>query len=163
MVVLSVLSLGAYIPIWFGLTWAELKHETGDTRMLPLAHALSIFVPVYGLWQAHRHFTLLDTLLRKVDPTRGVDPFSAAIGTGLWWLTFTHYSAEPIFLALDSIELVAGTAVVVYGQRALNAYWAARPGTPVEERMTDIDRLVLWLAILYAVLTVIGVLMAPAS
>jgi len=161
--VLSVLSLGAYIPIWFGLTWAELKREAGDERMLPIAHALSIFVPGYGLWQAHRHFALLDAHLRKVDATRGVDPFAAAIGTGIWWLTFTHYSTEPIFLALDTIELIAGTAVVVYGQRALNAYWRSRPGPPVEERITEVDWLVLGLAISYAVLTVIGVLMAPAS
>jgi hypothetical protein len=162
-VVLSVLSLGAYIPIWFGLTWAELKRETGDERMMPLAHALSIFVPGYGVWQAHRHFALLDTLLRKVDPGRGVDPFTAAIGTGIWWLTFTHYSTDPVFIALDAIELTAGTGVVVYGQRALNAYWRSRPGPLVEERVTEVDWLVLGLAISFALLTLIGMLMAPAS
>jgi hypothetical protein len=131
--------------------------------MLPIAHALSIFVPLYGLWQTHRHFALLDTHLRKVDPARGVDPFTAAIGIGIWWLTFTHYSTEPIFIALDTVELIAGTAVVLYGQRALNAYWRSRPGPPVEERITQVDWLVLGLAISYAALTVIGVLTAPAS
>jgi hypothetical protein len=64
---------------------AELKRETKDAGMSPLAHALSIFVPFYGLWQAYRHFTLLDTLRRKVDPEHGVDALTGAIGTGIWW------------------------------------------------------------------------------
>ena len=131
--------------------------------MSPLAHALSIFVPVFGLWQAYRHFTLLDTLRRKVDPEHGVDALTAAIGTGIWWLTFTHYSTDPIFVALDAIELAAGTALIVYGQHALNGYWRSRPGPAVEERMTELDWLALGVAVSYALLTFLGVLTAPAQ
>lgn len=171
---LTVLSLGAYIPIWYGLSWAELKRETGDggasplaretgdAGMQPLAHALSIFVPFYGIWQAYRHFALIDTLRRKVEEGRGVDALTGAIGTGIWWLTFTHFSTEPIFVALDTIELAAGTAVVVYGQHALNGYWRSRPGPPVTERMTELDWIALGIAVSYALLTLIGVLTAPA-
>ena len=169
---LTVFSLGAYIPIWFGLTWAELKRETEDAAstlargasepgMSPIAHALSIFVPVYGVWQAHRHFALLDAMRRKVDPAHGVDALTGAIGTGIWWLTFTHYSTEPVFLALDAIELAAGAAVVLYGQNALNGYWRSRPGAPVEERMTEIDWLALAAAASFALLTLVGALLAP--
>jgi hypothetical protein len=131
--------------------------------MSPFAHALSIFVPIYGVWQAYRHFALLNTLRRKVEPNKGVDALTGAIGTGIWWLTFTHYSTDPIFVALDTIELAAGTALVVYGQHALNAFWRARPGPPVEERVTELDRLALGIALSYAVLTLIGVLMAPGQ
>jgi hypothetical protein len=171
---LSVLSLGIYIPIWYGLTWAELKRETEQAAASPLArgtdggamwpvgHALSIFVPVYGIWQAYRHFGLLDTLRRKVDPARGVDALTGAIGTGIWWLTFTHYSTDPIFMALDAIELAAGTAVVVYGQHALNGYWRSHPGPAVEERITQIDWLALGVAATFALLTLVGALAAPA-
>ncbi len=171
---LTVLSLGAYVPIWYGLSWVELKRETddggtsplargtGDTGMQPLAHALSIFVPVYGLWQAYRHFAVLDALRRKVDPAHGVDALTGAIGTGIWWLTFTHYSSEPIFQALDAVELAAGTAVILYGQHALNAYWRSRPGAPVEERMTEVDWAALGIAASFALLTIVGGLLAPA-
>ncbi len=131
--------------------------------MSPLAHALSIFVPGYGLWQAYRHFGLLDSLRRKVDPERGVDALTGAIGAGIWWLTFTHYSTDPIFVALDAIELAAGTALIVYGQHALNGYWRSRPGPAVEERMTELDWLALGVAVSYALLTGLGVLTAPAQ
>jgi hypothetical protein len=130
--------------------------------MQPLPHALSIFVPVYGVWQAHRHFALLDTLRRKVDPAHGVDAVTGAIAAGIWWLTLTHYSTDPIFVALDAIELAAGTAMVVYGQHALNGYWRSRSGPPVVERITQLDWLALGVAVSYALLTVMGVLTAPA-
>jgi hypothetical protein len=161
--VLTVLSFGAYVAIWFGLSWVELKRATEDERMAPFAHALSIFVPIYGIWQAFRHFTLIDTVRRKVDPARGVDALTGALGTGIWWLTFTHYSTEPIFVALDAIELVAGAAVVMYGQHALNAFWRSRPGPPATEGMTQLDWLALGVAASYALYTLLGVLAGPAS
>jgi hypothetical protein len=129
--------------------------------MQPFAHALSIFVPVYGIWQAYRHFALIDALRRKVDPAHGVDALTGAIGTGIWWLTFTHYSTAPIFVALDAIELIAGAAVVVYGQHALNGYWRSRPGLPVEERITELDWIALGIAASFGLLTLVGALIAP--
>ena len=110
--------------------------------MQPLGHALSVFVPGYGYWQVYRHFALIASLLERLGASTKVDPFSATIGVVLWSLTFLHYSTEPIFVALDMIELLAATGVVVYGQRALNQYWRARPGPSVEERVLPMD----WIA-----------------
>lgn len=141
-----MLSLGIYLPLWLGFTWAELRRETGDQRMQPLGHALSIFVPGYGYWQVYRHFALVGSLLDRVGVKNRVDPFSATIGVVLWSLTFLHYSAEPIFVTLDMIELLAATGVVVYGQRALNEYWRARPGPEVQERVLSTD----WIAVALA-------------
>lgn len=141
-----MLSLGVYLPLWLGFTWAELRRETGDQRMQPLGHALSVFVPGYGFWQVYRHFALIGSVLDRVGVKNKVDPFSATIGVVLWSLTFLHYSSEPIFVALDMIELLAATAVVIYGQRALNEYWRARPGPAVEERVLSTD----WIAVALA-------------
>jgi hypothetical protein len=141
-----VLSLGIYLPLWLGFTWGELRRETGDGRMQPLGHALSVFVPGYGYWQVYRHFALIRSGLERVGIQGKVDPFSATIGVVLWSLTFLHYSSEPIFVALDMIELLAATAVVVYGQRALNEYWRARPGPEVTERVLTTD----WIAVALA-------------
>ena len=152
---LSALSLGVYIPIWFGLTGAELQRDDGDATKSPLAHALSVFVPLYNIWQAARHFSAIDAAIARSGASRRVDPTTAGLGLLIWWLTFTHYASDPIFLVLDAVELVAGTAVVVYGQRALNAAWEARGA---EERVLDTDWAALAIAVTYAALTVAGFL-----
>ena len=141
-----MLSLGIYLPLWLGFTWAELRREIGDQRMQPLGHALSVFIPGYGYWQVYRHFAVIGAALERVGVKKKVDPFSAALGVVVWSLTFLHYSSEPIFVALDMIELAAATGVVVYGQRALNDYWRARPGPEVEERVLSTD----WIAVALA-------------
>lgn len=146
---LTVLSLGIYLPLWLGFTWAELKRETGDERMQPLGHALSVFIPGYGAWQVYRHFAFINSGLERIGATTRVDPLSAAIGLVVWSLTFFHYSVEPIFVALDVVELLAATGVVIYGQRALNEYWRARPGPSVEQRVLSTDWFAVGLAAAY--------------
>ncbi len=155
---LSILSVGFYIPIWFALSWQELKRELADLGMQPAWHGASIFLPVYGFFQAHRHFRALDAALQRAGATRRVDAFAATVGVIIWWLTWTHYSSDPLFIALDAVELAAGTAVIVYGQRALNAYWLARPGPAVEERLVDWDWLALILAASYFSVALLSVL-----
>ena len=161
--VLTVLSLGIYLPLWLGLTWAELRRETGDQRMQPLPHALSVFIPGYGYWQVYRHFALIDSGLERLGAATRVDPFSATIGVVVWSLTFLHYSVEPIFVALDMVELIAAAAVVVYGQRALNEYWRARPGPSVEERVLSTDWIAVGLAGAYFFSWVLTYAAAPTN
>jgi hypothetical protein len=130
--------------------------------MQPLGHALSLLVPGYGYWQVYRHFALIGSGLGRLGAKTKVDPLSATIGVVLWSLTFLHYSAEPIFLALDTMELLAATAVVVYGQQALNEYWRSRPGSSVEERVLPTD----WIALAAAAAFFISwalTYVAPAS
>jgi len=158
-----VLSLGIYLPIWLGFTWAELRRETGDQRMQPLWHALSLFVPGYGYWQVYRHFALIASGLERVGVKNMVDPFSATIGVVLWSLTFLHYSAEPIFVALDMLELLAAAGVVFYGQRALNEYWRARPGPEIAERMLPTDWVAIALAGAYFLSWIVAYVTTPST
>lgn len=158
-----MLSLGIYLPIWLGFTWAELRRETGDQRMQPLWHALSLFVPGYGYWQVYRHFALIASGLERVGVKSMVDPFSATIGIVLWSLTFLHYSAEPIFVALDMFELLAAAGVVFYGQRALNEYWRARPGPEVAERVLPTDWVAIALAGAYFLSWIVAYLTTPST
>ena len=160
---LTVLSLGIYLPIWLGFTWAELRRETGDQRMQPLWHALSLFVPGYGYWQVYRHFALIASGLERVGVKSMVDPFSATIGVVLWSVTFLHYSAEPIFVALDMFELLAAAGVVVYGQRALNEYWRARPGPLVAQRMLPTDWVAIALAGAYFLSWIVAYVTTPST
>jgi len=158
-----VLSLGIYLPIWLGFTWAELRRETGDQRMQPLWHALSLFVPGYGYWQVYRHFALIASGLERVGVKNLVDPFSATIGVVLWSVTFLHYSAEPIFVALDMFELLAAAGVVVYGQRALNEYWRARPGPEVAQRVLPTDWVAIALAGAYFLSCIVAYVTTPST
>jgi len=158
-----VLSLGIYLPIWLGFTWAELRRETGDQRMQPLWHALSLFVPGYGYWQVYRHFALIASGLERVGVKSMVDPFSATLGVVLWSLTFLHYSAEPIFVALDMFELLAAAGVVFYGQRALNEYWRVRPGPEVAERMLPTDWVAVALAGAYFLSWIVAYVTTPTT
>src|SRR2546428_13600545 len=107
--------------------------------MSPVWHALSVFVPGYGYYQVYRHFSFIGGLVAKVQSPRRIDPFSATIGVVVWSFTWLHYSADPLFVDLDVVELAAATAVAVYGQGALNGYWRARPGQPVAAPLVETD------------------------
>lgn len=159
MAALSFLTLGAYVPVWFGLTWAELRRETKDGTMNPLGHALLVLVPGLNVTLVWRHFRAINALLERSGVATRLDPLSGAIGIVIWWLTFTHYSSDPLFLVLDAIELSAGTAVVTYGQRALNAHWAGRGA---EERVLQTDLMALAFAGMYALVTIAGFLTASS-
>jgi hypothetical protein len=131
--------------------------------MQPLGHALSVFVPGYGYWQVYRHFALIAASLERLGVKNRIDPFSATIGVVLWSFTFLHYSVEPIFVALDMVELLAATGVVVYGQRALNEYWRARPGSEVEERVLSTDWIALALAGAYFLSWILAYATTPST
>lgn len=156
---LSLLTLGAYVPIWSGLTWAELRRETKDETMQPLWHALLVLVPGVNITLVWRHYKAINALLERAPGIAQLDPLTGGIGIAIWWLTFTHYSSDPAFVALDAIELIAGTGVVVYGQRALNAYWAGRGA---EEKVTETDLIALAVAATYAMFTLVGFFASPA-
>jgi hypothetical protein len=147
------------VPIWFGLTWAELRRETKDDTMNPLGHALMTLVPGLNVTLVWRHFKTINAFLERTGVAVRLDPMTGAIGIIIWWLTFTHYASDPVFLVLDAIELIAGSAVVVYGQRALNAAWASRGA---EERVLETDLMALAVAGTYALFTIVGFLAAPS-
>jgi hypothetical protein len=131
--------------------------------MQPAVHGVSIFVPGYGTWQAYRHFALIGQLLAKVGSSVKIDPTTAALGTTVWWVTWLHYSNEPVFVVLNFVELIAGTAVVFFGQRALNAYWTARPGPPAEDRVLQTDWFALGVAAAFFVFITFTNVTAPTN
>ena len=131
--------------------------------MAPSAHGVSILVPGFGTWQAYRHFAVIRQLLTRIGSPLKVEPSTAALGTTVWWVTWLHWSNEPLFVVLNLIELLAGTAVVVFGQRALNAYWAARPGPPAEERVLQTDWFALGLAAYFFIIITVTNVIAPTN
>lgn len=131
--------------------------------MQPGWHALSILIPGFGAWQVYRHFVLIGGLLARVGSSARVDPITAALAVTVWWITWLHYSNELVFVVLNFIELAAGVAVVVLGQRALNEYWRVRPSGPIEEQMVPADWLALGLAATFFVFVLVSNLTVPTN
>ena len=56
---LTVMSSGLYLFYWFYLTWKQLQTESSETHY-PVWHALTLMVPIYGLFRMHRHVSLIN-------------------------------------------------------------------------------------------------------
>ena len=61
------------------------------------------------------------------------------------------------------LMVIAGTLVVVFGQRALNAYWSARPGAPADDRILPTDWFALGMAAAFFVFITISNATAPTN
>ena len=51
---MAVLSYGLYLFYWFYLTWKQYRDHTGR-EAFPVWHALTLVVPIYGLFRTHAH------------------------------------------------------------------------------------------------------------
>lgn len=80
-VALTVATINLYWFYWFWATWRELKQETGDNRMRPFGHMLSLFVPVYQLFRIHAHFRVIRDLVvqRSEVKSVGLVPLSPGV------------------------------------------------------------------------------------
>lgn len=78
---LTVATINLYWFYWFWATWRELKQETGDNRMRPFGHMLSLFVPVYQLFRIHAHFRAIRELVvqRSEVKSVGLAPLSPGV------------------------------------------------------------------------------------
>lgn len=71
-VALTVATINLYWFYWFWATWREVKQETGDNRMRPFGHMLSLFVPIYQLFRIHAHFRAIRDLVVQRSEVKGV-------------------------------------------------------------------------------------------
>ena len=144
-VALSVVTFGLYTTVWFGLSWAELRRERGDTRMHPIWHAIGFALPIYGWFRTLAHFRLLGSMLRTTGSSRVVLPWAAfaasALADVLVVSTYLPASDEVRFIrSMSAAVLLAGLAGE--GQSVLNDYWRASHGN-VPVRLYGAELLVL--------------------
>ena len=123
-IALSILVSGPYLIYWLYVTWKQLQSETKDIHY-PLWHALTLLVPIYGLFRLYRHMDVISGLASRAGlPT--FNPGMAVVLIGLNMLmgfssTGTVDLLWVLVLKLISLSLVATN--IVWGQKALNAYW----------------------------------------
>jgi hypothetical protein len=134
-VLMSVLSYGSYLLYWFYLTWKHYRTYTGRDAY-PVWHALTLFIPIYGLFRTHAHVRSFKELMAGAAVATTLNTALAVwlmiISTVLDWnsirLTFSGEITQgtavvPAVLDLLSIGLVVGLLLHVQGN--LNRYWTS--------------------------------------
>ena len=133
-VILSTVTSGAYIIYWLYMTWKQLQKETGEVHY-PVLHALTMFVPVYGLFRLYKHVGVIQALALKAGVDTSLTPGLAVVLMVLSWsLVVISGNVESVGIAimLGLIRLALLTTVIVWAQATLNRYWSSIKGEALE-------------------------------
>lgn len=131
---MTVLSTGLYLLYWFYLTWKQYRDHTG-TEAYPIWHALTLFIPIYGLFRAHAHMRSFKELMLKASLPTTISPGWAVvlilISSALGWASFqVSFGGEPtqgislVILILDLVAIAATAGLLLQVQQNLNRYWS---------------------------------------
>ena len=125
LIILSVVTSGVYFFYWLYLTWKQLQNETEEVHY-PVWHALSFFVPVYGLFRLHRHVLLIRERALLNGIATSLSPGLSVVLVALYWLLIITSAGVKDFgflIVLGFIRLALVTTVMVWAQFTLNNYW----------------------------------------
>ena len=124
-ILVSVLSSGLFLLYWFYLTWKQLADETGEEHYA-VWHALSLVVPVYGLFRMHAHVRIIGELAVHQGVTSTMAPGFAvvllAVSNVLDWSSI-RVTNDAALIVLSIISVVLTAALIVTAQEGLNSYW----------------------------------------
>ena len=148
--IMSVLSAGLYIFYWFYLTWKHYRDSNYD-EAYPVWHALTLLVPIYGLFRTHAHMRTYKELMTWKGMVTTVSPgwaVAAMLATNI--LSFFAGYPDPVVTQAEAnftaASLVMSVAIVVWlllhVQSNLNRYWSHSYG-----RVTSMGFSILELAI----------------
>jgi len=162
---LTFCTLGLYLVVWAGLSWAEIKRERNDPRMHPFWHSLTLVVPVYNLFRIHAHFRAIQELRAQqalppvIAPAIAVICWALANGVDSQVSRVDTFSV-PLGIAMDFLGSLLCLVVVVGGQMALNGYWQSwrAEGREIPERRANwAEWTTMILGGVFVMLVVIGV------
>ncbi|MBF8267344.1 MAG: hypothetical protein HW388_852 [Dehalococcoidia bacterium] len=161
-VLLSVLASGLYFFYWLYLTWKHLQSETREVHH-PFWHALTLFVPVYGLFRLHKHVRVIQGLALGVGVETSLAPGLAVVLVALnmvLGLGSTRVESLTGLLLLNIISLALTTTVIAWSQDGLNRYWSRARGTALRdasmragERVIILVGIALWINVLWTYLS----------
>lgn len=133
LIILSIVTSGVYFFYWLYLTWKQLHNESEEVHY-PVWHALSFFVPIYGLFRLHRHILVIRerALLNGIDTSLSTG-MSVVLAALYWLLVITGAGAQDFgfLIILGFIRLALVTTVMVWAQSTLNKYWLSSRGQNV--------------------------------
>ena len=139
---MTVLSYGLYLFYWFYLTWKQYRDYTGDDAY-PIWHALTLFVPIYGLFRTHAHaWTYLD-LMRDAGVPSSIKAWLVVslmiISNILFWTSLRmEFSVDALaqdtaigIAFIDTIAIGLSLVILLHLQSNISRYWDSRPNVRV--------------------------------
>ena len=142
---MSVLSYGLYLLYWFYLTWKQYRDHTG-TDAYPVWHALTLFVPIYGLFRTHAHARTYRSLLWDAGLSSSIRPgwswLAVLVAGFLGNVSLRGYMELALrgeltqgavlwFLVMDLIVMALIAGLLLHLQSNINRYWNSRPNVRV--------------------------------
>ena len=136
--ILTIISFGAYLFYWIYLTWKHYRDHTGR-EAYPIWHALTLFVPIYGLFRIHAHMRSYNELMTDSGLQNSisagwvvivmiisfaVDNVALELGGG-WALNDYSFGAAVASEILFAISLTLIIGMLLHVQTNLNQYWAS--------------------------------------
>ena len=126
---MSVLSYGFYVFYWFYITWKQYRDHT-DANAYPVWHALTLLVPIYGLFRTYAHMRSLKELMLNANLPSSISPGWAVllvlVGEVFLNAEFAEFGTptEDVLLAFVNIIGIASVSGLLFHvQRNLNRYW----------------------------------------
>ena len=151
LIAFGIVSRGLYLLYWAFFTWGQLKRETGG-NFFPPWHALSLLVPIYGLFRMHHHTRVIKELCEGGGVPTNLSPALVVVMLllgGILDFIVALAASRGLAMMLSVISLVLAVTILVWAQSALNAYWSKSRGEDVREaRFSIIEWIVGLLGIL---------------
>lgn len=133
-ILLTTLSGGLYFFWWFYITWKQYQEHTGEDAF-PVWHALTLLVPIYGLFRVHAHVRTFRELMTSRDISHTLRPglvvvavLTAAILsnaglTDLWGGEVSKGLAIWLLIAAVAVTVI-DVWIITAAQINLNRYWS---------------------------------------
>lgn len=134
LIAFCIVTSGLYLFYWSYLTWRQLADTTREVHY-PVWHALTLAVPIYGLYRFARHLTVIDELALRT----GVAGVSVGLGVTMLIIGNILGSASVVSndvglnVALSVAVVALTTVLLLMAQASLNASWNSQ----YTERVTD--------------------------
>ena len=139
-----MLSAGLYLIYWFYLTLTQMDSETGEEHHT-VWHALSLLVPIYGLFKMHGHIKVIKGIVEGAGLVAALSPDLAVvlfmIGNALDWSSF-RVDDTAALLVMGVISAALSTTLVALAQNSLNQYWEYARGTGLREARVGVGEVI---------------------
>lgn len=161
-VLISFLSGGLYLFYWLFLTWKQYRDHSREEGY-PVWHALTQFVPIYGLYRFHAHVRSYKELLDQVGLRHSLSPGRAVVTVVVTnvmdYIVWNSESVSPLLLAIHAASVVIVAGLLFAIQSNLNRYWAHLPNVVLREAKVGFGEVVfaivgvlIWLSAIGSVL-----------